>query len=310
MNRHGRRHAFTLVELLVVIGIIALLISILLPSLNKARQAANFVDCQARLRQMGVVLHVYVSDNKGLLPWGCIVHDGHSLIMNDNLPNASYREPVTWWFFTLSQLMNKRLVDPDGWVRNLSPVFRDKDTIDGGTAPYTIHYTANPRVLYRNNRDDQPALFDPNGLVPSIPDEQRTQRKLTSVKRASDVFVIWDGPQAMDQQFNTYGVAEALDGWGMNSTSGLCFGKPGIIYDRPILPGQLGNSGITSGKALQKTYNIDLKNQFNQPGPGWLSHLRFRHMSNKRLAALCLDGHCETREVSTVMVKDIFTNPR
>src|SRR5262245_65002328 len=67
-----RNRAFTLVELLVVIGIIAVLISVLLPSLNKARQAANLVDCQARLRQMGAALQMYTVANKQMLPWGYV----------------------------------------------------------------------------------------------------------------------------------------------------------------------------------------------------------------------------------------------
>ena len=61
-------HGFTLIELLVVISIIALLISILLPTLGKARDAARVIQCQSNLKQLGIVTGTYHNDFDGKFP--------------------------------------------------------------------------------------------------------------------------------------------------------------------------------------------------------------------------------------------------
>jgi prepilin-type N-terminal cleavage/methylation domain-containing protein/prepilin-type processing-associated H-X9-DG protein len=64
------KRGFTLVELLVVIGIIALLISVLLPALNKAREQAKRTQCLSNLRTMGQFINMYANANKGAVPLG------------------------------------------------------------------------------------------------------------------------------------------------------------------------------------------------------------------------------------------------
>lgn len=67
-----KTRGFTLVELLVVISIIALLLSILMPSLNKARKQAKKVMCLSNLNQWSLVWQMYTNDNRGKLPDGWV----------------------------------------------------------------------------------------------------------------------------------------------------------------------------------------------------------------------------------------------
>jgi prepilin-type N-terminal cleavage/methylation domain-containing protein/prepilin-type processing-associated H-X9-DG protein len=275
----GRRQGFTLVELLVVIGIIALLISILLPALNRARQAANSVACQSNLRQIGQAIHLYVAEHNGTLPAGQFEFAGGT----DFWVQMGLTLPAT-----LSRVMGSQVAD----LRELNPVFQDPEfpQVSGNTwgtvlNSYSFSHGLFPmrgQFAWAHTHAEEKSTSQINGAL------VRNQFSITRARRAADIAAAWDtGPGAASP--TAWGGHAHLTHAEMRNDANahVWYGTNFDSNTNPQLADQI----------------IGRFEQFRQPG-----QVDFRHLSGTSANVLFLDGHVENRRYGDLRVRD-FTFP-
>ncbi len=312
-----RRGAFTLVELLVVIGIIALLISVLLPALTKARQQANLIYCQANLRAIGQLFQQYVTEHKGYTPYVGDQSAGNYTTFADELTLIATRTYATTPFPGQTNPLVINYEPPQELA-----IFHDVDVPSDSWDPHACAYVANIRAMG--------ALPGSDGLIW----DERTnspagyqQRVFSSIKRASEVMLVWCGACNVTQGIN-YGCyhpfPNALDDYQMYNGHGFCYPTPvdntfqPAWYSNPIgigappIPSLTGTSRVLGSvtKAYLKAANADyLNGGYAGIGGSDSCNMRFRHMNNTACNFLFCDGHAESRLLGAVLARDICMNP-
>ena len=139
-NLQSDNNGFTLIELLVVIAIIAMLMGILLPSLNRARRQAKKIACISNMRQMGIALQTYLMDSENRLP-----------------PSSCYlSDPNQYWLKILTKYTGEKLLFhcPSDEAKNFIDwnLPLDKQPEDSRWSSFALNGLLDPRCSYNRGR--------------------------------------------------------------------------------------------------------------------------------------------------------------
>ena len=298
-----KSHGFTLVELLVVIGIIALLISILLPSLARARQSATNVSCQANLRSIGQALLFYANDHKGKLPYS---------------GNARWGEI---WTGQVTNYVGNQLRDTnDQWGNvngNHTPILRCPDAPQEGIGQAWnggFHYTANTRAMPWFGDDGDGLKRGPNN-VPTL-----SQPYPLATRDSSSKMLLWDGPilpafgwnaptnnRPQMWWFFTWGYANPCSWTSWWADPDLGFTNRDAVVP-PATDGNFNSTSTSSGQWIGLV-NIDGGANDYPWGMDRVGFQRYRHMNNTSCNFLFFDGHVEARKIGEVRYRDLSIFP-